>query len=155
MKGSTLDMFFIIGAVFLLAIGFFIAFAIGENIDLSEYGMNQTYVDNAQELLSIGDLLIITVFIFLVIGAIIYASQTYTHPSFIIISLILLAILVLFAVIFSNVFEEFAGQDELANATTEYNITTTLFSNLPLIVFVLSIVTIVIIYSKTKNLVGV
>jgi len=96
-----------------------------------------------------------TMFGFLMIGAFmsVIVSGLYirTHPIFFVVSIFLLTIIVMLSAIFTNLFDEFSSNSEMSTYAADFPYTTTLFHNLPVIVGIMGIVTLIIWYGKSHG----
>jgi len=89
--------------------------------------------------------LLIGIFAFVLIGASIYMN----HPIMLFVGIIILAVAVLLAVVYSNVYHQIAETDEFATTTDSFPISDKLMEFLPYIVFIMAIgIGIGIIYFK-------
>jgi len=94
-----------------------------------------------------------SMFAFVFIGLLILVAVSVffipSHPIFFILSFIGLGVVLLFAVIFSNIFEQGVTQTQLHNETL--TIPTTVFQNFPLIMLVFSAIIIIILFAKARS----
>lgn len=83
-----------------------------------------------------GTVLFITIFMFIAILGIAWFS--YENPLFMIVLIVLLIILIVVAAIFSNVWQEFATEDDLSSYATNLPITTHILDNF--VIYILSLI---------------
>lgn len=94
-----------------------------------------------------------TVFTILLLGLIIANAITLffirTHPLFFVITFLATGVVILFAVVISNVFDDTITNTELNNATT-FDVIPSVMSNLPLFILILVIIFAIILYAKPR-----
>lgn len=82
---------------------------------------------------------------FVLISALFFRS----HPAFLFIGLIILAVALILAAVFSNVYEEITTTDTFSSVDQEYNIMGLFLEKLPLIIFIAFIAIVVILYFRS------
>jgi hypothetical protein len=95
-----------------------------------------------------------TVFVILIIGLVLTTGISMffirTHPVFFIISILGLGIVITFAVVISNAYEEVITNTDLHNETT-FTVIPHVMNNLPVFIAVLIILLSVILYAKSRG----
>lgn len=97
------------------------------------------------------DYLFLFAFIASAIGLIISSIYIETHPALMVIFLIVIIITIVMGGILANIYTEIGETSELSAYYNQFTITKTIFSNLPLIVFVLGILIAIILYGKGRS----
>lgn len=95
-------------------------------------------------------LLIIGVFGFVLVSALMFRS----HPAFLFIGLIVLAVALILAAIYSNVYTRIAEDDEFTNTDTEFNIIGLFLDNLPIVIMLLFVAIAIILYALSGRTPG-
>jgi len=90
-------------------------------------------------------------FIGIFIGLIISSIYIDVHPALMIIFFIVLIITVVLAGIFANAFTEIGEQTELLSTYNQFRLTKMIMNHFGLIVFAVGILTIIVLYGKTKG----
>lgn len=88
-------------------------------------------------------------FFSLLIGLIVTAYLTPTHPVFFPVAVILLIALVAVSAIVSNIYESIASTSALQSTSNVLNIVGWLMSNLPIVITVVGVLAIIVLFSKT------
>ena len=159
-KGFIKDILMVMLFCFIFAISTFIALTIyNEYKDHTSDIMEDTeaereIIDNTTRTLMVLDYAFLMVFGGLLLSAIVTAFFIRSHPVLFILSLILLFIVLLMAVVFSNVFEKFTEQPAIANATDSYVIIPEIMDKFPLYIFVAFILVALAFFAKAKTGIG-
>jgi len=104
--------------------------------------------DNANNFL---DFFIFILFIGLVIGLIIFSSTIEISPVYIGVFIMLMIIVIFLAGIFANMFSEIIEDEEISNSANQFKLTKfVLGSNFPIIILGVIIITLVILYGKSR-----
>jgi len=136
MKGSILDTVTIPIYIFALAIGLVLLMFVTniiQDIVLEDNDLNSTYINNSVSAVQMFDFnfpLIVVLGLFG--GAIIMSLMIPTHPIFIPISLIILAISIFLCSLFSNIYMEMFTDTDLSSASDDFSYTGELMTNLPM-----------------------
>ncbi len=85
------------------------------------------------------------------LGIVILAFMTESHPVFAFISLLFVAIALLLAAPFSNVFIEFANKGKLAAASANYPLMVTFMTNYPLFIMSIGFLLLIALYGKVRG----
>jgi len=89
--------------------------------------------------------LLIGLFAFVMIGAAVYMQ----HPIMAIVGIIVLAVVILLAIVYANIYHQISASDEFASTTENFSISDTLMNYLPIIIIVLFIgITAAVAWSK-------
>jgi hypothetical protein len=160
-QGAFEDILTIIPYIFFAGLLFFIVFFIVGQIkpDVSEALQNSMNADspvNISEQMdqtSGGIGLFNTLFPLLLIGLIIMcivsASFMGSHPVFFFVSLILLIVMVILGVVFSNVYQQITTDSNFGDTADSFNIVHVFMKYLPFIAFVIIIIVFIVIYSQS------
>jgi len=156
MKGTVLDLAFMI--VILLAMGVTILIAYEILTDFKDNWANVTDDGPSAKILEKGKAALgflnhgfVIVLIALGVAIILGAFLIRTHPAFFIISFFALVLLLLVAPQFSNMFNEIASAPELVAAANQFPIMVTLMRNLPLIILLFGAAVMIVIYGKIRK----
>jgi hypothetical protein len=93
-------------------------------------------------------------FIAIIIGLIISAIYIDTHPSLMIIFIIILVVAIILGGILVNVYTEIGETEELASTYNQFTMTRAIFNNFPLIIFIVGLIVVMVLYGKGRNLGG-
>ena len=74
-----------------------------------------------------------------------------SHPVFFFIGFIILAVAIILAVVFSNVYEGITDNENFVDSASEFGVISLIMDNLPLFIFLLFIVISVVLYGLNKN----
>ncbi len=94
--------------------------------------------------------LIVGVFGFVLVSALMFKS----HPAFLFIGLIVLAVALILAVIYSNVYEAIAENPEFINTDSEFTIIGIFLDNLPIVILLLFVAIAIILYGMSGRTPG-
>jgi hypothetical protein len=100
---------------------------------------------------AVTDWAFLLVFIFGLLGIIITSFLFYSHPAFMVLWIILMAVFVVLSVFMANAYYDVSRESVFAPALAKLPITDFIMTKLPLITLVLGIVSIIIIYSKSQR----
>lgn len=89
--------------------------------------------------------MIAAILVFLIISA----SVIDTHPAYFIVAIFALIVFIIIAASLSNAFNEFIDDDSFAEQKDEYSLASNVILYLPIFIFLIGIVVLVILYSKT------
>ena len=160
-KGQTdfISIFFVLVVLFGVAIFTIILYnAYDENIkdNLNDALTSSTPVDssaNVTELLeqtSGGLRMLNPMFPLLLVGlfgfGLIMALMGRSHPVFFFVGIIILAVAIILAVVFSNAYESITENASFSNAADEFSVLTMIMNNLPLVIFILFIAISAVLY---------
>lgn len=160
-KGQTdfISLFFVLVVLFGVAIFALVLYnAYDENIkdNLNDALTSSTPVDadaNVTEILgqtSGGIQMLNPLFPLLLVGlfafGIVMALLGKSHPVFFFIGIIIIAVSIILAAVFSNVYTNIAESDNFTQASAEFGVVEFIMNNLPLTIFILFIVIVVILY---------
>lgn len=94
-------------------------------------------------------------FPFLILGlflmVIVSAFYINSHPVFFFISLVVLIVMIVLAVVFSNIYQQIIETPELSAVGEEFKITQLFLKNLPLIASLIFIVTVIVLFGLNRN----
>lgn len=155
-KGSIEDVFFVGIWIFVIAIAFlvlgYIAPLIANEMQSSDIGtvtQASKAINKTTTMVNTAiDPVFMIIFVGLIIGIVITGFLITVHPVFIPIFIIFIAIAIVLGVIFSNVYEELSTTSALNETAARYTFSTAIMNNLPIIILVIGIVSMVIIFSK-------
>jgi len=160
-KGQTdfISIFFVLVVLFGVAIFTIILYnAYDENIkdNLNEALTSSTPVDadaNVTKLLeqtSGGLRMLNPMFPLLLIGlfgfGLIMALMGRSHPVFFFVGIVILAVAIILAVVFSNTYESITENASFSTAASEFSVLTMIMGNLPLVIFILFIAISAVLY---------
>jgi len=163
MKGSMLDLPFVIVAVFLLVIVVLFSNVMldsfqnetAEFVTPNNNTFNQSMINSGQAALDTFDYSIIFLIIGLGLFVIISSFFIKTHPIFVVFAIILLIITVMISGIFTNTFVEFIDVEPLDVEINDYPLMYEVMINLPLIITAIGIITMIALFAKGRGDVGV
>lgn len=155
-KGSMLDMIFIPVALFIIAIGIFVAAVLFEDLSTASIFTDTTEGANA---LSQGVAAVNTFnYGFLIIafglgaGAIAYGYLYPSHPIFIILGIVMLVFSMIVTPIISNAFGTFTSESEIAGITSNFPFITWFMGDpLPIFTAVFGFILIIVMYSRLRG----
>jgi hypothetical protein len=113
--------------------------------------LNQSIIDAGMTALDTFDYAILFIVMGLGLAVIVLGFFIRTHPILFVFSLILLMFFVLIASIFTNTFGEFITVEPIATTIDSYPLMYDVFMNLPLIITVIGIVTMIAMYAKRSG----
>jgi len=155
-KGFMQDILMLMLFLFMFAICTYIALTIyNEYRDRTQGTMDESateklIMDNAIKTLDILDYCFLMLFMGLTISTVITAFFIRSHPVLFVLSLILLFIILVMAVVFSNVFEKFGEQAAIQNATDTYTIIPEIMGKYPLYMLGVFILVALAFFAKAK-----
>jgi hypothetical protein len=158
-KGDVVDSISFVIVVFILAIGFFIIAFIIPSITngLSSAGLNNTS-EGANAISKLNDFGtqgiqrgFFFVFIGMCIGVLISAYFIDTHPIFLFLYIILLAIAVILAVYLANAYETFSQIDAFSAFYATQGLFTLVVSHIVLITIIVGVLSFIIIFAKFRG----
>lgn len=155
-KGYIQDMIMIIVFLFVFATSTFFAMVVyNEYRDktadtMEETEVQKSIVSDAIRTLNIMDYMFLMLFMGLTISTIVTAFFIRSHPVLFVLSIILLFVILILAVTFSNVFEKISQQPSMANATNTYTIIPEIMGKLPLYIFGVFVLVALAFFAKAK-----
>lgn len=160
-KGNLSDTLWIAGIIFgsaiMLLLIYFVWSQIAPNLNesltaaMSDHGATYNVTEKNAQLssaLTLYDAMFPFFMIGLVIFVIISAFFMKSHPAFFFISILLLAIFIVVTIIFSNVYQQVSETSELADATSEFVITTLVMQMLPYLILITGFIVSIIYFAK-------
>lgn len=165
MKGSILDLVFMIIICFVLSVSFILSYYVTEQFHST---LNQTIYDQGleksggynesleimgegeQALLKFGDAFIVII-IAIGIAIVIGASMIRTHPIFFVASLFMLVIFIFIGAQFSNFFNAIIITSEFASVANEFPLMVKIMRNMPIFVLIFGAITAIVMYGKIKT----
>jgi len=158
---SVLDLLVIMVWLFVFAICIFVGFEIMNTLtgdaDMEaaiDDPQSWAHMDNTFGLVKALDGIFVFVVFMLFLAVILSAFYIKTHPAFFIISIVLLLIIITISASFSNAFGDFVNSTSTTTGVpmdTQYPGIYAIFSNLPTILFIFSIILIIVMYGKTQS----
>lgn len=151
-RGSLQDLVYIGAIIFTLAITLLVAYRL--NSDITEHFENNTQIDNTRPMqqattsLQIFDYGFIGIMIAMLVGVVFLAYQIPTHPIFLPVSIIFLAILVLVSSFYVNVYDKIANTTFMQSAANSLPWITTVMQNFHIVMAVLGTIVIIAMYSS-------
>lgn len=151
---------FIFGAAIFLIILFFawgristpLETAINDAMPTNDTTFNATIVNRTVDVGLIGfNALFPLIILGLIIFALISAYFSNSSPAFLFISIIILAVAILLAVVFSNVYQQIAVESEFQSAASHFNIISAFMQNLPVIITIIAAITIFALFALGRN----
>lgn len=161
-QGGTIDILFIIVFLLAFAIGIFVMFKVFTEIGdvfVKDFP-NVTVVDTAFGISGTGQLdtfyasfnvLIIIMFVFGTIAALILGFFSDTHPVLAVVAIVLMVLFTVLSALLSNVYEQVRIIPELSAQTTQFGATTFFFQHLPKFMVLATALVIIITYSKIRG----
>jgi len=159
MKGSMVDMIYIVVIIFIFAVSIILSYFV-----LTEFGTQLNATGNmfnttvAMEIVSGGqaglrtfDYVFFIITMFLGIGVIILGFNVGSHPIFFVVTLILLVVCLMLGAILSNIFQEIISTSLLTPTANLMTNVTLVMQNLPVIILSISVVLIIVIYSRSRG----
>lgn len=159
-KNGISDVLLVIVVVFSMALFLLLMVYISNALDNSITPMMDSAVDNTSaevfheginKITNTADYIFLMVFIVFVIGLIITSFWFFSHPIFLVLYLILGIGGLVVSVPLSNAYQEVADKGMFSTAVSHLPILDYIMNNLPLIVGVLIVLSIIIIYSKSRT----
>jgi len=135
--GAVADTFLIVTLVVVFAMSIIFSFMILSEINAQlalhssvneSVGLNIS--ENVESSMLSFDMLFPLLFVGLNLGAIFTSFLVRVHPVFLIFTLLIIAIAILYTAIFANVYAEISSAEQIANYSTEFGITNVIMSNL-------------------------
>jgi len=159
---SLLDMIAIGGLVTVITVVLLFAFTMSSivgnqlNATFTSMGATPAQLNTTAKIfvggnkgLSTLDYMIIVIFVFLALSAIILAFMLPTHPVFIIVFLVVQVIIIWIASQFSHLFTAISGDPLLAPFVANVPQSVSLMQNLPLLSFIISVIIAIVMYAKS------
>ena len=87
----------------------------------------------------------------LILMCIVSASFMGSHPVFFFVTLVLLVVMVLLGVVFSNVYQQITTDENFGDTADHFNITHVFMKYLPIIAFIVIVVVFIVIYSGSSG----
>ena len=154
MKGSILDIGFIIILIFFSATVVLLAQAILTNLtnNLGSSGViNVTYLSYGQTGLQVINTGYIIIFVGLVLASAIGAYYVYFHPVFLIVGISGLSIFIMMAAELSNVYVAIASDSNIIDAANQLNIITQMMQNLTYLTLFGGIIILMAVFMKVPG----
>lgn len=144
---ASLDNLYVLASVFFLAIVFVVGNVIWDNVAAADQifehnSVSQSIRDDAQGFYSGLDVMFVLFFFALHLGILILAFFLRSHPIIYIASILIIAILAVFAAPLSNAYETFVSDPGIAPHTL--TMTTYLMTNLPMIEVIFGFLTVIV-----------
>jgi len=158
-RGSILDLLYLMILLFVFAIGTLIAFTVWEEYkgatnSSSGINLSTSTFDHIQEkqdqVMQNFDYIFVFIIVGLTIALIASTFALKTHPIFFWISLLLLIIFLIIAGAFSNSYEVLTNNTNIAPADAEYDIMGFVMDRLPLFILIISMITLIALYAKSR-----
>lgn len=125
-----------------------IADALQDNLDMSE-STNQTVQDFQDRTTAWFDQVVFFIIIAFIIGAIVIAIFTDYHPVVLGVMILTIVLLVVIAGLFSNVTNEVATNEVLADKAAEFTFTNSLMgTQLPIVILIVGVISVIILLAK-------
>jgi hypothetical protein len=154
MKGSILDVLYILVIVFVLAIivmvGNTFLVDVYENVNETE-AINSSHVQSGIEAVRSFDVVMPFVLIGLLASVAVMAFLIPTHPVLIIPVLFAIILIVVVAAQFTNMYDTIATNDQLIDEANQMTMTTHIMNNLPLIATVCGAVVIIAMFMISRR----
>ena len=90
-------------------------------------------------------LLLIGVFAFVMI----IALSGQSHPAFLFIGIIILAVALILGAVYANVYDDIASTDTFASTSADFNIMGTFVRNLPMVILILFVAIAIVLYARS------
>ncbi len=156
MKGSVLDVLFIMIALLIIAICTILAFLMNTSIGtaFSDAGFSaetSTIFSQGSDSIELMDGLFAFILVGLFIAVIVSSLYIDTHPIFFAIAIMLAIILVPITAQITNMFDAFATNTNIITSANNFPITIQIMRNLPLICLVLIMTVAIILFAKSRG----
>lgn len=152
MKGSILDLPYIIAVLFFLAVSIFVSYELLYAIDqegvFDEYNQSAEILDEGLAAMSLFDTGFVMLAMGLGIAVIITAFMINTHPAFFVLSWMMLVIVIFISAMLVNAFDQVASASQLATSTAQFPLLIELFMNMPLFCLVIGTMVALAMYGK-------
>ncbi len=156
-RGGMADLIFIIIILFALAACTLVGSLVysswkSESADIINTSPTaQAITDKGSEVMSIMDYVFLLVLVGLTISTLLLAFMIRTHPVLFFASLFMLAIAILIAAQFSNIYEEFIADGEVSSTAADYTITTYVMSHLPTVILIIGCMVLIFLFVKPSG----
>lgn len=162
-KGSIQDMIFIATSLLAIAVVVLIVFKISDEINtkiqsnpnIIKYDTDSRGRNSFNQINSMYPGVIDNSFLFLTIGlaivALAMAGMVRIHPAFFFLFIFILAIIIFLCGVFSNIYQEIAGNDEMLDLSSRLVFITNVMRFLPLIVGTVGILLSIVMYKTFQN----
>jgi hypothetical protein len=161
MKGSILDVLFVIAVVFVITVGLIFGGLISSKIQeklnsssaFTPADINRTNAlfNKGNEGLGVLDYMILGVLIFLSLGMIISAFWIKTHPAFFVIFLVIQIFVIFVSNVITEVYNRLAADPLLAPFANQYTTSRTIMQNLPFFTLIISSLVAIVMYGKSAG----
>lgn len=153
MRGSVLDLIFLMVLFFVFAIAILFAGRVLTDFRplFGNASINTSYVDSGLDAVNVWN----NSFIFVVVGGgiavVLGAFLIRSHPAFAIVSMIAVFIIVLMGAVFSNFYNEFASTDVFSTQANQYTIVTAIEQNMPAFAIIFGSIVLVVLFGKARG----
>ena len=152
MKGSMLDLFFIIPLIFIIAIiVIFSAYTLNtfdQHFDKERPEAFNATINNTKTALGTFDYMYMFILIGLTAAVLVGAFLVRTHPVFFIFSFFMLAILIILSGIFSDIFGKMMETSTLVSTANQYPLIVLTMKYLPKVVLGIGALVAIVLYAK-------
>lgn len=161
-KGSVFaDGIFLIMVLFVFATMAIIGYTVFERVNadtkntFTDYeGVSSNAFEKADTAIKSLDYMFIFLIVGLSIASIISVFMIKTHPIFFFVSVLILIVVLVIAAQFSNIFYDISQHEDVVNATDNFTIIPKTMEKLPLYILIISILTIIFLYGKSRYEMG-
>lgn len=151
MKGTMADLFFVAIFLFLIGITLLVSYFLLDEIQSGTNGtLDSNYFTKGKTALEGFNFGILMILFGVVATIIMSAFMIRTHPAFAVFSILMLVIVIVVGIQFSNFYNTFASTTSFSSiASTEFSIVTWLMNNLPIVLLIFGILIIIIMYGRS------
>lgn len=160
-KGWINDILYVMVGLFVFALVIFLVYTMFHSYhtsvqnDAAFANPNSQYALNQGEVtLLLFDKLFALAVALITIALLISSYYIDTHPVFYVISLIVAAVLIVFAAQLSNIYDEVRTADGLEDTVAKYPTINLIMQNMPLYIAIMIFLNLIIIYGKVRSLSG-
>lgn len=152
-KGSVLDLFYVIAILFGLGIALFIGAMLQSKWDEATdfTGTAQSIIEESGKAVGVFDKILFGLFLGSAISTFVLAFQIRTHPIFFFFSLFLLVMSILVSAQVSNAFDRFINATQMTGYKSKFPITIHIFEKFPLYILLIGVLIILALYAKFKG----
>ena len=152
MKGSILDLPFVVAALMLLGVSIFVSYTILYEIDADGtfdlWNESADVIDEGVAAMSLFDSGFVLIAIGLGLSVILTAFMINTHPVFFVLSWIMLVMMIFISAMLTNAFDKFATSTMMAGALGNFPILTEFFRNMPLFCLIIGSLVAIVMYAR-------
>ena len=156
MRGNILDLFYLAGFTFLLAILILISSLINSSFQTQAASvMNTSIMDYSGTAINMFDFGLVFIFVCLGLASFVGAFFIDAHPIFFIVCVVLMIVTVLVGAVLSNVFNQFiTTSGAIGTQANSFPLMVNLMANLPIVLFFMGLIIMIAWLSKGRKMTG-